>query len=496
MDSSLVFNGDMPASTIGGMVARGALRRVAPGVYVREDNDPTQVVRAEWRTIVGRLFPDAVVTDRSAPSGGPVDDVLYVARDGRPRDAVLPGLRIRARRGAGPQPDDVSLPGGLHLASVGRGLAENCLASRPRGGNIARTLDDSELGDWIDRLCRNEGEQRLAQHRLRAEELADVLGVPRARLARLNELIGLALTTRQSETSSAALAARAAGHPVDQPRVDLFERLITGLAAAAPQNHPAPDRDRAGFEPFAEAYFSNFIEGTEFEFDEAARIVYDGEIPQARPKDAHDIIGTYRLLADRAEMALPVRDGDEFIEAVRRRHGRIMDGRPEVRPGEFKTRANRAGGTVFVDPTLVPGTLAAGFDMRDRLDTAWERALYVAFVVAEVHPFDDGNGRVARAMMAGELDVGNQCRIIVPTVFRTDYLDGLRMLSRRSDPSVFIKAMRYAQDFTASIDFSEYAVMRAQLEEANAFNEPESPDRLRVLGDWRAAADDAAPWRR
>ncbi len=28
------------------------------------------------------------------------------------------------------------------------------------------------------------------------------------------------------------------------------------------------------------------------------------------------------------------------------------------------------------------------------LDTAFERAIYMMFLVSEVHPFDDGNGRI------------------------------------------------------------------------------------------------------
>ena len=38
-----------------------------------------------------------------------------------------------------------------------------------------------------------------------------------------------------------------------------------------------------------ESYFSNFIEGTEFEVGEAYDIIYEGVIPRERPDDAHDI---------------------------------------------------------------------------------------------------------------------------------------------------------------------------------------------------------------
>ena len=76
------------------------------------------------------------------------------------------------------------------------------------------------------------------------------------------------------------------------------------------------------------------------------------------------------------------------------------------------------------------------------------------FLVSEVHPFDDGNGRLARVMMNTELIGGAQSRIIIPTVFRDDYLDGLRQLTRRGDASVLVKALRYGHDYTAPIDFT------------------------------------------
>ena len=496
MDKPIIFTGDLPPSTINSMVGRGVLQRLSTGVYSSDvTNRSEDVVRAHWDTIVGHLFPGAVITDRSARTMSHVNGVLYLARDGRARDVSLPGLLVRARSGAPPQAGDIRLPSGLYFASTGRALAENSLPSRTRTGRERRTLDESELGDWIDHLCRRDGEEGLIRLRRQVEALAPALGVPDESLTLMRTLIGVAVGTKKAETASAALGSRRAGRPVDQARVARFEKLAEALRASSPQNQPASRDHKDVFLPFAEAYFSNFIEGTEFDFDEAARIVFDGEVPADRPADAHDVLGTYRLLADSDEMLVTGEDEQEFEHVLRRRHARIMEGRPEKRPSEFKSIANRAGATQFVDPELVVGTLAAGWRLRGYLDSPWERAIYIAFVVAEVHPFDDGNGRAARAMMSAELDAGGQKRIIIPTVFRNDYLDGLRMLSRQDEPRVFIKAMRYAHDFTASIDYSDYATMKDQLTAANAFNEPESAERLRVLGREPAVAS-SMPWRR
>jgi Fic family protein len=95
-----------------------------------------------------------------------------------------------------------------------------------------------------------------------------------------------------------------------------------------------------------------------------------------------------------------------------------------------------------------------------------------------VHPFDDGNGRVARVMMNSELAAGGQSRIIIPTVFREDYLGALRRLSRQDDPSVLIKTLRYANDYTSQIPWYTTEMAQQTLTVTNAFKEPESDDRL------------------
>jgi hypothetical protein len=52
-----------------------------------------------------------------------------------------------------------------------------------------------------------------------------------------------------------------------------------------PQNRPvaAPRDLRYAYLPFFEVYFPNFIEGTEFELDEAVALVYGGkQVPDTR----------------------------------------------------------------------------------------------------------------------------------------------------------------------------------------------------------------------
>jgi hypothetical protein len=479
VDTTIVFASDAPAATISVRVRRDELVRLAPGVYTSDvTSDPAAVTAREWPAIAGGMFPGAVITDRSAVTGGPVDGVLYLARDGRARDVDLPGLRVTARPGAGPLDGDIPLPGGLYQASRGRAMAENARPARSRAGRAPRTLNAAELGDWIDRLCQADGPERLARYREQAEQVSGLVGAPEDAVKVLSQTIGAALGTIKITTPSRALTARQASLPYDQDRVRLFKQLADSLRLSAPQNRPVTDpRDpRYAYLPFFEAYFSNFIEGTEFELDEAVAVVYDGKQVPGRADDSHDLLGTYEIVADLAEMTTLAAAPSSFLDLLRSRHATIMGGRPDKRPGLFKEAANRAGSSLFV----LPGTLRAGWEGLAGLDTAFERAVYMMFVVSEVHPFDDGNGRVARVMMNTELVSGGQSRIIIPTVFRDDYLGGLRRLTRHSDASVLIKTLRYGHDYTARIDFTSLDHATETLYATNAFNEPDSSERLQM----------------
>ena len=157
----------------------------------------------------------------------------------------------------------------------------------------------------------------------------------------------------------------------------------------------------------------------------------------------------------------------------------MLAARPEVAPGEFKTKPNRAGNTVFVAPELVRGTLQKGLERFRALETPFARAAFIMFLVAEVHPFADGNGRLARVMMNAELIAGGQARMIIPIVYRDDYLGAVRALSRSERAEVLPRMLDHAQLFVSRIDFADLAKARRVLQEAEAFREP-TEGRLRI----------------
>ncbi|TCC99830.1 Fic family protein [Pedobacter psychroterrae] len=105
------------------------------------------------------------------------------------------------------------------------------------------------------------------------------------------------------------------------------------------------------------------------------------------------------------------------------------------------------------------------------MNDPFAKAAFMMFMVSELHPFLDGNGRLARVMMNAELVKGEQSKIIIPTVFREDYIPALRVLSRQQHPDVYIRMLQRAQQFTATIFGEDIDLMQNMLERSNAFKE-------------------------
>jgi hypothetical protein len=302
----------------------------------------------------------------------------------------------------------------------------------------------------------------------------------------LDDIIGTLLGTRDAPMSSEVGKARVRGQSFDPQRVALFERLHDALRQFPPEP-PRPWRPegRAAInQAFFEAYFSNFIEGTEFPVEEAEAIVFEGVIPSSRPADAHDVLGTFRLVSNTEEMKRIPATPEQFVELLRHRHRVTMGGRPTVAPGSFKERPNQFGTLIFVAPEDVLGTLHEGFRIYQRLDEPLHRAIFMMFMVSEVHPFTDGNGRVARVMMNAEFAATDQVRVLIPIVYRSNYVSALRALSANGWPEPIIRTLTFAQRYVSAVPWGNLQTAITVLRRTNAMLRPEEGDekgiRLRI----------------
>ncbi|HMJ01791.1 MAG TPA: Fic family protein [Conexibacter sp.] len=469
------------------LLAAGEIRHVAGRLYTRNVSDPLEaVVRRRVWDIAGGYFPGSTIVDRTAFEAAPADPDGAVFLCGPTRRVVrLPGVVLHCRRGPSPAEGDLPFLGGdLHLSSWPRKFLDNLRPTRARNGGARRTLTATELENELQRILVSQGDAGLNRLRDEARRLAGPLGAE-AELARLDARIGALLGTRTAKLASPRARAARVGLGWDDTRLPLFDALLTALNGHVPFDRP--ERPAHAGPPFAffEAYFSNYIEGTEFLVEEAEAIVFGGAMPADRPADAHDVLGTYDVVADARLRAQTPTDASSLEELLKTLHRRILSARPEAAPGEYKTAPNRAGATLFVAPQLVRGTLAHGLERYLALPPGFQRAAFAMFLVAEVHPFADGNGRVARALANAELSAAGQQRLIVPTVLRDDYVNALRALSHHANATPLIRVLDRTQDLCAQLDWRALEGVHRRLGDLHAFDPPSSGVRLRLPSELR-----------
>ncbi len=460
-------------STISDEVSRevraGRLRKLASRLYTTNLQDPPEsIVRRNLWQLVGQYFPGALLADRTAFEFVPTSDGSVFVVSTHKRVIAIPGVVIRPRGGQGPLKSDRPFVENLFLSSPARAYLDNMRLSRIRGGKSRRTLTKEDIEQRLEELLSQRGEPALNELRDQTKVVARSLGLERER-TKLDKIIGALLGTKTSKLNSKQAIARKAGLPYDAARLPLFENLLIALRQRPIKPRVAKLSALGSALPFYEAYFSNFIEGTKFEIEEAENIVFNGNVPTTRPADAHDIRGTFAVVSNLQEMSRIPASREELEELLSKRHALIMGGRPDVAPGQFKSQRNRAGSTLFVTPELVRGTLAQGFGYYSSLESPFARAVFMMFLISEVHPFSDGNGRTARIFMNAELVHANHTRIVIPTVYRNEYVSALKALSRNNRAQALMRTLDYAQRYTYEIDWSSLSAARAMLTSTNAF---------------------------
>jgi Uncharacterized conserved protein len=472
----IIFSSSNPSisRSISHLERSGQLKKIAPRIYTSNLNEsPETIIRRNLFKIIGHLFPGIMLSHRTALEYKPTStgDMFFTYPS--QRIVKLPGITLNLMKGPGTMERD-TLNENLRASSQERAFLENLQESR-KPGPKSKTLTIPELEERLDNIARSRGEQGLNEFRDQARHISEELGMQKE-FEKLNKLVGAILTTKPSSILRSPLAiARAFGHPYDPVRIALFEKLFVELQQREFVNLPERNTTQLAFRNFAffEAYFSNFIEGTRFEIEEAKQIIETSRPLPSRNEDSHDILGTYDLVNNTKEMSITPDSPDRLLEILQYRHKILLSARPSKNPGLFKTRNNQAGDTSFVDHGLVTGTLTQAFDFYKGLKNPFAKAVYMMFMISEVHPFDDGNGRIARVMMNAELVSARQTKIIIPTVFREDYLGGLRGLTRRQEPDTYIRMLQRAQLFSSVLVGEDMAKMQEILEYSNAFKEGE-----------------------
>lgn len=486
---------DAEARAIQRRAKQGELVSIAEGVYLKEKAPQAQaaIVRRNWQRILGVMASGSVVSHRSALVGGitPESSVILSHPSRYNKKIKLPGLTAVLVKGPSNLPNDMPVgESGLYYASRPRQLLENL--SRGRGPH-PKSAGDKAVEQFLITVLNASGQAELNRIRDAGRDLSMPLGLEKE-FIKLDGLIGALLATRadgKPKTREGKLVAK--GTPVDSERLERFEILAARL-----RTEPLPHREAIATEEPArqnfallESHFSNYVEGTEFAVEEAKAIALEGRIVENRPKDSHDILSVFRLALNSPwrETVPPL--GADFPTELAARHAVMMKERPEANPGMFKLDSNRAGTTWFVEPPLVRGTLIEGSTLARSVPEGLPRAIYLAFLISEVHPFSDGNGRISRLVMNAELSRTGGSRIIIPILFHEEYVDCQRQLSRQNDPGGHIRALTLIQAWTRAFDYSDFEALIAAVTKTNAYERSRSRFKL-TMPDGSPLAQDGS----
>lgn len=458
---------------IASLLKENLIRKIAPRIYTTNlEEEPAVIIKRNWFRILAHQFPESILSHRSALEFKPTSSGHIYLTHSYASNVNLPGLTVHLLKGPERIEGDNPFFENLYASQEARALLENLQETRKINQEV-KSLPLSEIEERLETLARTRGEQGLNALRDKAREISTVLQMPKE-FKKLNQMISDLLSTGKSKNLTSPIAvARSLGEPVDPARIKLFENVYEALAGKIfPVYNVSPSVNSYKTFAFFEGYFSNYIEGTEFTVSEAKEIILTDTPMPARDEDSHDILGTYRIVSDKKEMSIYPATADEFLGIMRSRHAVLLQSRKSKKPGEFKDRNNRAGNTEFVDWTLVNGTLKKGFDWYSLLKDPFAKAVYMMFMVSEVHPFLDGNGRIARVMMNAELSAKGLVKIIIPTVYREDYMGALRKLTRQQIVDPYIRMLTRAYEFSTTLNHESIDEMEQYLQACDAFKEP------------------------
>ena len=454
--------------------SQGKIRKIYTGVYtsIKDDKELGRILINQWPLIVANAFKNSVISYRSAIEFKPsLQGYIYLISR-QSKTVEIGGIKFKLIRG---NPKSISnrraLMGAL-MASRERAFLDSLISSKIKVSDD-RYIPIGELEDKLEKMMTQLGEEALNIFRENAKKISIELDMP-IPYKKLDRIIGTLIGSKDTKLHGKRSIERAGGLPADTTKVELFLLLANHLESIDYPNSIDTNLNNSEYfenKAFFESYFSNYIEGTNFLIEEAEQIVFDNKEIENRVNDSHDISGTFEIVSNKSFMTSSSNSFSDFIDSLKLINKTVIPTRLDKFPGEFKTSENRAGNTIFVHPDFVEGTLKRAFEISETIAHPISKGIFLSFVVSEVHPFTDGNGRTCRIILNRELLSAGFYSIIIPTVYREDYLMSLRALSRKSRPSPIVRMVLRALKFSR-LDFSNYQSVKKEIIKRNWFLEP------------------------
>jgi Fic family protein len=234
-------------------------------------------------------------------------------------------------------------------------------------------------------------------------------------------------------------------------------------------------------------YHSNHIEGNTLTYGETKALILHGITANNKPISDHLevsghneavelLMGIVRKEEEYDITEMHIRQihqliipEESFTEAVTDDGKKI---RKKFTPGKYKTQPNNvitSTGEIkeFTSPEDTPAEMQKLFEWykkekdQDQDPIILATAFHYQFV--RIHPFDDGNGRMARILMNLIIMQGGYPPAIIPTERKTEYLNALEHADKADDLDQFTELV--AESVAASLELELKAARGESIEE-------------------------------
>ena len=241
------------------MEREGLIRNIAPRIYTSNfDEKPAEIILRNWLQILSNLYPDALLSHRSALEFKPVRGNIFLTYT-YTKNIELPGLTIHFIKGPQKTEEDQIFFGELCVSNEARAFLENLQQSR-KNDFENKTLSQEEIEDKLEIILKIRNENNLNKLRDDARRISVQLGMEKE-FKRLDKIISALLTTKTAKILTSEFAKRRVlGEPIDKNRVLLFEKLYETLCDKIFPEYFDKNDSVKSYRNFGffESYFSNF----------------------------------------------------------------------------------------------------------------------------------------------------------------------------------------------------------------------------------------------
>lgn len=178
-------------------------------------------------------------------------------------------------------------------------------------------------------------------------------------------------------------------------------------------------------------YESNAIEGNSLTLRETEVVLSKGVTVSGKPlKDHLETVNLSKAWSRLGEMAQP--NSSFTVVSLLELHEIVMSGVDEKSGGSFRDGAVRIKGSSHVPPNAAKVSLLVDELVKEAnsLDDPIARAARLHHGLANIHPFYDGNGRVARLAMNFSLMAGGFPPVSISQEQRHSYYEALEAADR------------------------------------------------------------------